>query len=103
MVTVEYKTDLRNRAAFLTALRKLEYERKRNGAYAWGIYQDVAAPERFVETFFVESWLEHLRQHERVTNADRILQDAIEQHDTEGPPLVRHFVAAEPDRYTVPS
>jgi MFS family permease len=98
MVTVEYKVDPKNRATFLTALQKLERERKRDGAYAWGAYQDTAAPECFVETFFVESWLEHLRQHERVTNADRILQDAIEQHDTKGPPKVRHFVAAEPDQ-----
>jgi hypothetical protein len=98
MVTVEYKIDLKNRTAFLTALHELESERKRDGAYAWGVYQDTAEPERFVETFFVESWLEHLRQHQRVTNADRILQDAIEQHETVGKPLVRHFVAAEPDR-----
>jgi len=98
MVTLEYKIAPENRAAFLADLQRLERERRRDGAYAWGIYQDTAAPERFVETFFVESWLEHLRQHERVTNADRIFQDAIERHDTEGPPLVRHFVAAEPDR-----
>ena len=37
-----------------------------------------------VETFLVESWLEHLRQHERVTNADRVLQDAVHRFHTEG-------------------
>jgi MFS family permease len=98
MVTVEYKIDLRNRNDFLEALRKLERERRRDGAYAWAVFQDTAAPERFIETFFVESWLEHLRQHQRVTNADRILQNAVEQYHTDGEPIVTHFVAAEPDR-----
>ena len=30
-----------------------------------------------METFFVESWLEHLRQHQRVTNADRVLRSLL--------------------------
>jgi hypothetical protein len=30
-----------------------------------------------VETFLVESWLEHLRQHDRVTNSDRLLQEVV--------------------------
>jgi hypothetical protein len=28
-----------------------------------------------VETFFVESRIEHLRQHERATNADRLIEE----------------------------
>jgi len=49
-----------------------------------------------VETFLVESWLEHLRQHERVTNADRVLQDAIHRFHVEGTPKVTHLIAVEP-------
>jgi hypothetical protein len=50
---------------------------------------------RFVETFLVASWLEHLRQHERVTNADRLLQDAIARFHMTGTPKVTHLIAAE--------
>jgi hypothetical protein len=50
-----------------------------------------------VETFLVESWLEHLRQHERVTNADRVVQDAVHGFHTDGAPKVTHLIAAEPD------
>jgi hypothetical protein len=50
----------------------------------------------FLETFLVESWLEHLRQHQRVTNADRLLQNAVHQFQVEGVPKVTHFIAAEP-------
>jgi hypothetical protein len=38
---------------------------------------DAADEGRLVETFLLESWLEHLRQHERVTNVDRLAQEAV--------------------------
>jgi hypothetical protein len=37
-----------------------------------------------VETFLVESGLDHLRQHERVKTADRALQDLANQFQTDG-------------------
>jgi MFS family permease len=95
MVIVEYQIDPKDRAAFLTALDRLARERRRDGAYAWGVFEDAAAAGRFVETFLVGSWLEHLRQHERVTNADRVLQDAVSRFHQVGLPKVSHFIAAE--------
>jgi quinol monooxygenase YgiN len=96
LVTVEYRIDPYNREAFLRALEKLAHERRRDGAYAWGVFEDAGDEGRFLETFLVESWLEHLRQHERVTNADRILQTAVHRYHLEGVPKVTHFIAAEP-------
>ena len=96
LVTVEYRIDPNNREAFLRALEKLAHERRRDGAYAWGVFEDAGDEGRFLETFLVESWLEHLRQHERVTNADRILQTAVHRYHLEGAPKVTHFIAAEP-------
>lgn len=97
LVTVEYRIDPTRRKPFLTALDRLGHERRRDGAYAWGVFQDAADPARFVETFLVESWLEHLRQHERVTNADRVLQRQVRRFDLEGAPKVTHMIAAEQD------
>jgi hypothetical protein len=77
LVTVEYRIDLKDPEAFLTALEKLVNERRRDGAYSWGIFEDTADHGRFIETFLVESWLEHLRQHKRVTKADRVLQSSV--------------------------
>ncbi len=94
LVTVEYRISPADRDAFLAALGKLARERRRDGAYAWGLFEDAAEDGRFVETFFVRSWLEHLRQHERVTNADRVLQDAVARLAAE--PKVSHLVAVEP-------
>lgn len=96
LVTVEYRIDPKNRESFLAALEKLGRERRRDGAYAWGVFEDAAVEGRMIETFLVESWLEHLRQHERVTNADRVLQDAVLRFQTEGgAPVVTHLIASK--------
>jgi hypothetical protein len=91
LVSVEYRVKPTHRTAFLTALDRLAHERRRDGAYAWGLFEDTAEQGLYLETFLLESWFEHLRQHERVTNADRVLQDRI-QHLLETTPTVRHFV-----------
>jgi predicted MFS family arabinose efflux permease len=95
LVTVEYRIDPARRHAFLAALDHLGHERRRDGAYRWGVFEDAADPARFVETFLVESWLEHLRQHQRVTNADRVLQSTVREFQLEGEPKVTHMIAAE--------
>jgi len=96
LVTVEYRIDPHNRESFLAVLEKLGRGRRRDGAYVWRVFEDAADQGRIVETFLVESWLEHLRQHERVTNADRVFQDVVNRYNIEGTPKVTHLIAAEP-------
>ena len=67
-----------------------------DGAYTWGVYEDTSESGRFLETFLVESWLEHMRQHERVTNADRVLQEETLRF-VSGAPRVDHFIASRKD------
>jgi MFS family permease len=95
LVSVEYRIDPKNRDAFLIAVRKLEHGRRRDGAYRWGIYEDAASEGRFLETFVLESWLEHLRQHERATNADRVVQAAVNRFHESGEPKVTHYLAVD--------
>lgn len=97
LVTVEYVVDPANRHRFLEAIERLSGERRRDGAYEWTVFEDAAQNGRFLETFLVDSWLEHLRQHERVTNADRLAQEAVDRFHTRGTPVVTHFLAATPD------
>jgi MFS family permease len=77
LVTVEYRIDPKNRKAFLHAVGQNSRERRRDGAYDWGIFEDPADEGRFIETFLTDSWLEHLRQHRRVTKGDRISEQAV--------------------------
>ena len=95
LVTVEYRIRPQDREAFLQAVATLGRERRRDGAYDWGIFEDAAGEGRFVETFLVDSWLEHLRQHECVTNADRLVQEAVQRFDVHGDPRVTHLIAAD--------
>ena len=94
LVTIDYRVEAESRDAFLEALHRLSRQRRRDGAFAWGLFESTAEPGRFVETFLVESWLEHRRQHERVTQADRHLQDEV-QRLIRGEPAVTHFIAVQ--------
>jgi predicted MFS family arabinose efflux permease len=95
LVTVEYRVRPQDRAAFLEALEPLGNERRRDGAYRWGVFEDAAEPGRLVEAFLIDSWMEHLRQHERVTNADRLAQECVHRFQMSGEPKVTHYIAAE--------
>jgi MFS family permease len=98
LVTVQYKlAPDGDRGAFLAAAQRLAHERRRDGAYSWGLFEDTAEKDSFMETFMVESWVEHLRQHQRVTHADRVLQDRMHRLLRQ-PPTVTHLVAVEPGR-----
>ena len=69
-------------------------ERKRDGAFAWGIFEDMGQFGRFEEAYLIESWLELMHLRERVTNEDRMLEDEICEMLTE-PPHIEFLVAAE--------
>ncbi|WP_375787032.1 MFS transporter [Bradyrhizobium sp. Pha-3] len=95
LVTIEYLIAAEKREAFIATVRELGQQRQRDGAYAWDLFEDAGESGRFLETFMVVSWIEHLRQHERVTNADRIIQDCIREFGATAEPKVTHFVAAK--------
>jgi len=93
LVTVEYQIDPAKVPAFFAAMNDMRRIRRRDGAIHWGVYEDTTQPGTVIESFTVESWLEHLRQHDRVTNADRVQQDALRAYQADDtPPVVRHFV-----------
>ena len=92
LVTVTYEVPGDDVQEFADAMRLVERHRRRTGAYRWGLFRDLAAPDQFIETFVVESWGEHLRQHRRTTvNADRFL-DPVRRylhHDV----VVTHYLS----------
>ncbi|KQU80217.1 MFS transporter [Ensifer sp. Root31] len=101
LITIEYRVDPADRQGFTSALYRLSSERRRDGAYGWGVTEDTADPEIMVEWFFVESWAEHLRQHRRVSKADADLQQEVRKfHRGDAAPLVRHLLSVGPERLT---
>jgi MFS family permease len=93
LVTVEYTIEPDQRAAFAAAARKLlRPMRRRDGAVFWELFVDSANPKRCVECWLVESWAEHLRQHERTTRSDREMQVRVRQL-TVGRERTTHYIA----------
>ena len=84
MVTIEYRVQPDKRAEFVAAMQAVREMRRRNGAYFWELFHNSADPARYVECFMDESWIEHLRQHERVSVADREIQQRATQFLLEG-------------------
>ena len=94
LVVVEYRVEAANRAEFLGAVDELGRARRRDGAYAWGVYEDVADVGRFVETVTMKSWLELMHQRERMTNADEMLVNRV-RHLLAETPRVTFCVSSE--------
>jgi hypothetical protein len=93
MVEVEYRIDPARREAFAAALEEVGRIRRRDGAIFWRHFVDAADPARHVEAFLLESWLQHLRQHERVTASDKPVQERVRAFQLgPEPPRVVHLV-----------
>ncbi len=102
-ITVEYRVARENRAAFLEAVARLAPERRRDGAFAWGVSEDAADPDCILEWFMVESWAEHLRQHRRVSQADADIQAEVTKfHTGRDQPIIRHFLGLQARPNSVP-
>ncbi len=94
LVKIEYRIDPKDRTSFLRALDELGEERRRDGAFAWGVFEDMGEIGRFEEGYLIESWLELMHLRERVTNEYRILEDEIRDMLLK-PPHIEFLVAAE--------
>jgi len=94
MIQIYYQVAAADRPAFLATIKKFSLSRRRDGAYAWGIAEHSAEPETLVEWFLVESWQEHLRQHQRVSLADAELQREVTSfHRGDSKPVVHHLLS----------
>jgi hypothetical protein len=96
LVTVQYEIEPARAGEFIEAMREVKRILRRDGAVRWGLFADPARPGHYVETFLVESWAEHMRQHARVTNEDRGAQDRARTfHIGQSSPVVTHLIAQD--------
>ena len=94
LVTVEYHVAPEQRDSFIEAIYEYGRIRRRDGAYEWGVFRDIENAELYLEVFLVDSWAEHLRQHERTTVGDHSIEERVLSH-ARGTPAVRHLVNAD--------
>jgi MFS family permease len=94
MVQVEYRVAPERAAEFARAMEEVERSRRRHGAVEWWLLRDAADARTIVETWVAATWAEHLRQHERVSVADRDIEERARSFLVAGErPRVRHFIA----------
>ena len=96
LVTVKYVIDPTKAPEFLHQIHKYERVRRRDGAISWGIFFDTQAPDTYLESFKVDSWAEHERQHDRFTVADREIEKRVLSYAVK-PVEVKHYIYA-PER-----
>jgi MFS family permease len=100
LVTVTYRVPEDNAVAFTAAMSHVGRSRRRTGALRWELFRDGGDATRFVESYLVGTWAEHLRQHEsRLTGADRRFEEQARRH-TVGEPEVVHLFPPSPTEPT---
>lgn len=91
MIYIEYTVPEDKEQDYLNLMKKFKESRLRDGGYSWYLFRDPERRDIYIETFILTSWFEHLRQHERVTQEDKQLQQAI--FAITGSPTIRHYIA----------
>lgn len=89
LVRIEYRIAAGEVAEFRHAMAEVRRIRLRDGALEWGLFADTADATRQIEVYLLQSWVEHLRQDQRATLADReVAVRALDYHRGDGPPKV---------------
>ena len=97
VVSIEYRVAPEQAAEFVHVAHELGRTRRRDGARRWSLMQDLDDPGLFIERYQAVTWLDHLRQWQRPTLADREAREAVLRlHQGPDPPRVRHLLGRSP-------
>jgi quinol monooxygenase YgiN len=95
LVEISYRIQDEQQDTFVEAMEEVRLIRLRDGAFRWELFCDPAEPGRYVETYEVASWAEHLRQRERATVADLEVESRALACQEEGTaPVIAHLISA---------
>jgi MFS family permease len=92
---IEYQIDPKDSAAFLALMQDIGLERKRDGGYAWNVYEDPDQPGKIIETFLIHSVLELKYRQTRLTMADEAIEIRADAF-LKAPQVARYLVASNP-------
>ncbi|MDK1252967.1 MFS transporter [Cronobacter dublinensis] len=94
MVMYEYQIDPDDVYDFVVCIQEIRRVRQRGGALSWSVYEDIQRPGVFIESFVIGTWIEHLRQLERHTVNDLLIQSRVQAfHRGRARPAARYFIA----------
>ena len=93
VVTVEYRIDESDVLEFLTAMSDRKRIRRRDGARHWSLLRDLSEPDLWIERYDSPTWLDYVRQNQRMTEDDAAVWDRIRSlHRGPDKPRVRRMI-----------
>jgi predicted MFS family arabinose efflux permease len=78
IIEVDYRVDTDLARDYYEAMQKLRTARMRSGAFDWTLARDIADPELWTEQYACPTWGDYLHMRDRMTMADRVLQQAAD-------------------------
>ncbi|MDO6414522.1 MFS transporter [Sphingomonas sp. BIUV-7] len=90
IIEVDYRVDASRAREYYSAMQKLRSARLRSGAFGWTLARDIGDPELWTEQYQCPTWGDYLRQRDRMTQSDKLLQEAADRFNRfEDPSRVR--------------
>lgn len=94
--TMHYHVNPSQRGAFLLAMQEMRRVRGRAGAVDWQLFEDIAHPEGWVETWMMDSWTDHLREAARLSDDDKAVLDRTGAFRGPGVPHPARYISVDP-------
>ncbi len=77
VVVIEYRVPAGNAVEFAATINEIGRIRRRDGARAWSICQDIDAIDLWIERFESPTWLDYLRWRTRPTQSDQAVRERL--------------------------
>ena len=90
----EYRIDPKDSAAFLAVMQDISLERRRDGGYAWHMFEDPDEEGKMIETYLIHSVLELRYRESRITKADEMIEDRAARF-LRAPAETRYLIAPQ--------
>ena len=96
VVVIEYRVLPEHAVEFVAVINEVGRIRRRDGARAWSISQDIDTPEHWVERFESPTWIDHLRWRSRPTVSDQVVRERLDSLIVDQQASVRRLVVRPP-------
>lgn len=93
VISIEYRVDPRDAAAFVEVMGERRRIRLRDGARGWTLMRDLGDPALWIERYHVATWADYVRHNLRRTLADTDNGDRLRMlHRGDWPPPVHRMI-----------
>jgi hypothetical protein len=96
VVVIEHRVRPENAVEFVAVINEIGRIRRRDGARAWSISQDIDTLDRWVERFECPTWVDYLRWRTRPTESDQAVRARLNRLVFDVQARVRRLVVRPP-------